>query len=167
MDDHAHDILIGFALSRVGTEANGMTLRLVSVFARAGNDPWLEAGRLAGLPKLEATESLARSIAGMPTSIWPPQAAMAIAGRLIALLPTRPGGAGQSPSVPAVSAKAVRLLSIAAVLACVACMLAFQAGLFTTSEQPNPERSNLASFTAVPDSPPGVKNLPLASAPAR
>ena len=156
-----------FLFASVGTEANGMTLSLVSVFARAGNDPWQEAGRLAGLPKSEATESLARSIAGMPTSIWPLQAAMAIADRLIALLPTRPGGAGQSPSVPAVSAKAVRLISIAAVLACVACMLAFQAGLFTTSEPPNPERSSLASFTAAPGSPPGVKNLPLPSAPPR
>ena len=52
---------------------------LVSVFARLGSDPWLEAGRLAKLPKSEATESLARSIASMPTSLWPLQAATAIA----------------------------------------------------------------------------------------
>lgn len=191
MDDDAHDIQVGFALSReftmpntdafalrqsgfneflfaaVGTEANGMTLSLVSVFARAGSDPWQEAGRLAGLPKSEATESLARSIAGMSTSIWPLQAAMAIADRLIALLPSRPGGAGQSPPVPEVSAKSVRLLSIAAVLVCVACMLAFQAGLFTRSGPPNPDGSNVASFTVAPGSPGGVRNLPMSSAPAR
>jgi hypothetical protein len=59
-----------FLFPLVGTEPNGMTLSLVSVFARAGNDPWLEAGRLAGSSKSEATESLARSIAGMPTSMW-------------------------------------------------------------------------------------------------
>jgi hypothetical protein len=49
-----------FLFASVGTEANGMTLSLVSVFARLGDDPWREAGRLAGLPKLEAIESLAR-----------------------------------------------------------------------------------------------------------
>jgi hypothetical protein len=64
-----------FLFAPVGTETNGMTLSLVSVFARLGNDPWLEPGRLARLPKSEATESLARSIASMPTSIWPLHAA--------------------------------------------------------------------------------------------
>ena len=59
-----------FLFAPVGTEANGMTLSLVSVFARLGNDPWLEAGKLARLPKSEAIESLARLIAGMPTSIY-------------------------------------------------------------------------------------------------
>src|SRR5690348_14465560 len=86
-----------FLFAPVGIEANGMTLSLVSVFARAGNDPWLEAGRLAGLPKSEATKSVARSIAGMPASIWPLQAAMTIADRLVALLPTRSFGAEQRP----------------------------------------------------------------------
>ena len=81
-----------FLFAAVGTEANGMTLSLVSVFARLGNDPWLEAGRLAGLPKSEATESLARIIASMPGSVWPLQAATAIATRLIALLPSQSGG---------------------------------------------------------------------------
>jgi hypothetical protein len=191
MDDHAHDIPCGFIPSReftmpntdafalrqsgfneflfaaVGIEANGMTLSLVSVFARAGNDPWHEAGRLAELPKSEATESLARSIAGMPASIWPLQAAMAIADRLVALLPTRPDGAAQCPAVPAVGAKAARLLSIAVVVAGVACMLAFQAGLFTTLAPPNPDGSTLASFTAAPGSSPGVKNVRSTSAPAQ
>jgi hypothetical protein len=155
-----------FLFAPIGTEANGMTLSLVSVFARAGNDPWLEAGRLAGLPKSEATESLARSIAGMPTSIWPLQAAMAIADRLIALLPTRPNGAGQNPSMPVANAKAARLLSIAFVLAAAACMMAFEAGLFTQSEPSGPDGSNLAGFTAAPASPPGMRNLRLPSAPA-
>ncbi len=51
-----------FLFAPVGTEANGMTLSVVSVFARLGNDPWQEAGRLAGLPEPEAIESLARII---------------------------------------------------------------------------------------------------------
>ena len=156
-----------FLFAPVGTEANGMTLSLLSVFARAGNDPWLEAGRLAGLPISEATENLARSIAGMPSSVWPLQAAMAIAARLIALLPTRSNGSGQSPSVPVVSAQAGRLLSIAVVLVCVTCMLAFEAGLFTTSNPPNPDGSAVAAFTAVPGSPPGIQNLRSPSVPTR
>ena len=156
-----------FLFAPVGTEANGMTLSLLSVFARAGNDPWLEAGRLAGLPISEATENLARSIAGMPSSVWPLQAATAIAARLIALLPTRSNGSGQSPSVPVVSAKAGRLLSIAIVLVSVACMLAFEAGLFTTSDPPNPDGSVIAASTAALDLPPGVQNLWSPSAPIR
>ena len=44
-----------------------MTLSPASVFARLGNDPWLEAGRLARLPKSEATESLTQIIANMPS----------------------------------------------------------------------------------------------------
>ncbi len=84
-----------FLFAPVGTEANGMTLSVVSVFARLGNDPWLEAGRLARLPKLEATESLARIIANMPASVWPLQSATAIAVRLVALLPTLSGKSGR------------------------------------------------------------------------
>ena len=146
-----------FLFAPVGTEATGMTLSLVSVFARAGYDPWQEALRLAGLPKPEAIESLARSIAGMPASLWPLQAAMAIADRLVALLPTRPGGAGSSPSVPVVTAKSARVLSIAVILAGAACMLAFEAGLFTTSAPAHPDGSDVASFTTTPGSPPGVQ----------
>jgi hypothetical protein len=155
-----------FLFAPVGTEANGMTLSLVSVFARAGNDPWLEAGRLAGLPKSEATESLARSIAGMPASIWPLQAAMTIADRLIALLPARSAGAGQRASLPVVGANAGRLL-IAVLLVCVACMLAFEAGWFTTSGPSNPDGSNVASFAAAPGSPPGAQTLRSPSTPVR
>jgi hypothetical protein len=50
-----------FLFAPVGTVANGMTLSVVAVFSRLGNDPWQEAGRLAGFAKSEATESLARS----------------------------------------------------------------------------------------------------------
>ena len=101
-----------FLFAPVGTEANGMTLSLVSVFARLGNDPWLEAGRLAKLPKSEATESLARSITSMPTSIWPLQAATAIAARLIALLPTQSGESRRNPPASAYGAKAGPFLTI-------------------------------------------------------
>jgi hypothetical protein len=79
-----------FLFADIGTEANGTTLSVLSVFARRGSDPWTEAGRLAGLPKAEATDSLARMIAGMPNSLWALPDAAAIAVRLIGMLPARP-----------------------------------------------------------------------------
>ncbi len=79
-----------FLFADVGTEASGMTLSVVSVFAREGSDPWREAGRLAELPKAEATDSLARTIAGMPKSLWKLPDASVIAARLTGLLPARP-----------------------------------------------------------------------------
>jgi hypothetical protein len=82
--------LNSFLFADVGTEANGMTLSVVSVFARLGSDPWREAGRLADLPKPEATDSLAHSIAEMPTSPWQLRDAAVIAARLTRLLPARP-----------------------------------------------------------------------------
>lgn len=135
-----------FLFAPVGTEANGMTLSLVSVFARLGNDPWLEAGRLAKLPKSEATESLARVIAGMPTSIWPLSTAREIAASLITLLPTQSGASGQRSLAPAFDAKLRRFASIAVVIVCIACVLAFEAGVRTTSDAPQPDWGNAASF---------------------
>jgi hypothetical protein len=139
-----------FLFASVGTEANGMVLSLVSVFARQGNDPWLEAGRLDRLPKSEATESLAQIIAGMPASTWPLPASMAIAARLIGLLPSQSGGARQSPPASAPDAKAGRLVRIWVVLACVACVAAFEAGVFTTVNAPKPDGGSVASFAAPP-----------------
>lgn len=78
-----------FLFADVGTEANGMMLSVASIFARQGNDPWREAGRLAGMPRRDATKSLAGTIAGMPDSLWPLADAAPIAARLVALLPTR------------------------------------------------------------------------------
>ena len=138
-----------FLFAPVGTEANGMTLSLVSVFARLGSDPWLEAGRLAKLPKSEATESLARSITSMPTSLWPLQAATAIAARLIALLPTQSGASRPSPPASPYGAKAGPFLTIAVVLVCAACVVAFEAGVFTLLDAPAHDGSSVASF-AVP-----------------
>jgi hypothetical protein len=79
-----------FLFADVGTEASGMTLSVMSVLARQGSDPWREAGRLADLPKAEATDSLAQIIAGMPKSLWKLPDAVVIAARLTGLLPARP-----------------------------------------------------------------------------
>jgi len=139
-----------FLFAPVGTEANGMTLSVVSVFARLGNDPWVEASRLARLPKSEAIECLARIIISMPTSIWPLQAAEAIAARLIVLLPAQPRDPGQKQSAPAYHAKAGRVLRIGLVLLSVALAGAYQAGVFTTLGAPMPEGNGIASFAVSP-----------------
>ena len=139
-----------FLFAPVGAEANGMTLSLVSVFARLGNDPWPEAGRLAKLPKSEATESLARSITSMPTSIWPLQAATAIAARLIALLPTQSSVPRRSPPASAYGVKAGPFLTIAVVLVCVACVVAFGSRVFTLLDVPTRDGASVASFAVPP-----------------
>jgi hypothetical protein len=82
--------LNAFLFADVGTEANGTTLSVLSVFARGGSDPWTEAARLAALPKSAAADSLAHMIAGMPKSLWALPDAFAIAVRLTGLLPARP-----------------------------------------------------------------------------
>ena len=108
-----------FLFADIGTEANGMTLSVLSVFARRGSDPWTEASRLAGLPKADATDSLARMIASMPKSLWPPPEAAVIAVRLIGLLPARPvAGIRQV-------ARRWQTNQIALVAACVALVAAF------------------------------------------
>jgi hypothetical protein len=139
-----------FLFAAVGTEANGMTLSLLSVFARLGNDPWREAGRLAGLPKSEAIESLAQIIAGMPRCVWPLPAATAIATRLIALLPTQSETSGYNLPASPSAAKAGRFLRIGLVLLSVAFAAAFASGIFTTAGAPKLDGSNVASFAKAP-----------------
>ena len=139
-----------FLYAPVGTEANGMTLSVVSLFARLGNDPWQEAGRLAGLPKPEAIESLARIIASMPTSVWPLQVATTIATRLIVLLPTQAGNLGQSPSVSAYGTKVGGIIRIGLVLAAVAFAVAFQTGVITTFDAPEPDGDSVACCAVAP-----------------
>ena len=81
--------LNGFLFAEVGPEANGMTLTVVSLLARAGTDPWSEADRLSKLPAAEAASWLEAAIAS--TLSKPAQHADtdAIALRLVALLPRR------------------------------------------------------------------------------
>ena len=85
-----------FLFADVGTEASGMVLSVVSLLARQGSDPWREADRLAVLPKADAADSLAHAIANMPHGPWNLQDAVAIAARLIGLLPARPARADRS-----------------------------------------------------------------------
>ena len=132
-----------FLFATVGVERNGMTLSPASVFARLGEDPWREAGRLAGLPKPAAIDSLARTIASMPASPWPLPDATPIATRLIALLPT----AGRSRSiVPSMSDQMSRVARATLFLAAIAFAVAYMAGVFTTRGTPQPDSSHVSTF---------------------
>jgi len=116
--------LNAFLFADVGTEANGTTLSVLSVLARRGTDPWNEAGRLAGLSKAEAVDSLAQTIATMPASLWPLPDASAIAARLISLLPARPT-VGLDVSRIRLPARAWPLNQIALIAAAIALAVAF------------------------------------------
>jgi hypothetical protein len=131
-----------FLFADVGTEANGMTLSVVSVFARLGDDPWREADRLAELPKSEATDSLARTIAGMPRSLWDLPDAIVIAVRLTGLLPARPArGAGSVVGRPtARTAVVVVCIALATAFAITAAMRSGPSARF--------DGSDVASFAA-------------------
>jgi hypothetical protein len=112
-----------FLFADVGTEASGMVLSVVSLFARQGNDPWREANRLADLPKAVAADSLAHSIADLPPGQWNLPDAALIAARLTGLLPARPARAARrSPTQMSDFLPSARS---AIVLACVALGLVY------------------------------------------
>jgi hypothetical protein len=52
-----------FLLESVCVEENGMTLSVLSALARLGLDPWVEASRLAALPKKTAVAAITRHFA--------------------------------------------------------------------------------------------------------
>ena len=137
-----------FLFADVGLEANGMTLSVVSVFARQGRDPWSEAGRLAALPKLEATDSLARTIAAMPRGLWDLTAAGVIAVRLIGLLPARPIIGLRRPNGPLAATRTV------VALVCIVLAVGFA---IEATMRPAPQfsfdGSDVASFTTLQPAP--------------
>jgi hypothetical protein len=118
-----------FLFADIGTEANGTTLSVMSVFARQGSDPWTEAGRLAALSKAEATDSLARMIASMPKSLWALPDAIVIAARLTGMLPARPVVGMSSVGISAAGLRQVAsrqtIGQTALIVACVGAVAAF------------------------------------------
>lgn len=133
-----------FLCAVVGTEPNGMALSLMSVFARLGNDPWREAGRLVELPRTEAIDSLARTIAAMPASVWTLPDATTIATRLVAFLPKRLGSAESRPS----NHGAARPVRIGLLLAGIAFGIAYTLGVFTSRDAPKLDGSDVSTFTS-------------------
>jgi hypothetical protein len=139
-----------FLYAPVGTEANGMTLSVVSLLARLGSDPWLEAGRLAALPQSEATESLAHSIVSMPTSRWSLPSATVIAAGLITLLPTKAPGADVRSSAPEYDTQLRRSFAVAIALVCIVCVIALEAGFTPRSDLSRIDDGSVASPATTP-----------------
>ena len=69
----------------------------LSVLARLGKDPWMEAARLAGLPETVAVDSLTNALAGVPASHRPQADATAVALSLVPLLPAHTDPASGPP----------------------------------------------------------------------
>lgn len=55
-----------FLQAPIGDGRNGLSLTVMSVFARLGIDPWEESARLSKLPKEAALQQLAAAITSLP-----------------------------------------------------------------------------------------------------
>ncbi len=78
--------LNAFLYSEVGLQTNGAELTILSLLARGGNDPWLQAAEWGRLPRVQAADRLARCIAEMPLCQQALVEAQDTAARLVALL---------------------------------------------------------------------------------
>jgi hypothetical protein len=89
-----------FLFAPIGDETNGMALSVLSALARLDIDPWADAARLSRLSKDSAIVALNQSLARLPIGKWQAADTMAIATRLVELLPQLDGqpakAAGQS-----------------------------------------------------------------------
>jgi hypothetical protein len=135
-----------FLFASIGTEPSGMTLSLLSVFARRGDDPWNEAGKLVGLPKGDAIDSIAQAIVRMPRSVWTLPDATTIATRLVALLPIRLGNSQSKASVS--RPHVTRLVGLALMLA-VTIGMASALGLFTSHHAPEFDVGNVSTLASL------------------
>ena len=79
--------LNAFLFAEVGTEQNGSTLTVLSILARLGNDPWVQAAEWAKMPNATSVDCLTKSILRMPLCGLAYVEARATATRLVMLLP--------------------------------------------------------------------------------
>lgn len=78
-----------FLFADVGTELNGSTLTMLSVIARLGKDPWIEAARWAKMQKPTAIEGLISTLTGCALSPQTAEEMRATATRVVMLLPVQ------------------------------------------------------------------------------
>src|ERR1700733_8474807 len=76
-----------FLFAPIGKNSDGMQVSMLSELAQSELDPWAEAAELALLPVKNAVERLALLIGKMPDKGWAYPEPVAVATRLIALLP--------------------------------------------------------------------------------
>jgi hypothetical protein len=102
-----------FLFATIGDEANGVELTILSALTRLGFDPWLEADRLAKLPRTAAGVALAETLARLPNAAWDVTQNRAIAARLVELLPdTRPIKPSRPSSKPERTALGLRAAAL-------------------------------------------------------
>ena len=106
-----------FLFASIGRQENDMPLSVASALARLGADPWVEAERLARLPRQLATEALVSMILKSSPARVEPADAPTIAARIMLLLPSGvevPPTLRSGPAAPARGRliKALLLLSL-------------------------------------------------------
>jgi hypothetical protein len=110
--------LNAFLFSEVGMEPNGTSLTILSLLARLGKDPWVEAAAWARKPKAAAARLLSDSISQMPPNQQASANAHLTALRLVDLLPARDlaGGASNSLTGSPITMSQERLLVVALIV---------------------------------------------------
>jgi len=88
----------GFLHAEVGEDANGTRLTVLTALTRLGVDPWVEAARLADLPRDVAVTALAAFIARLPEGNWKAADSEAIALRVANFLPGHSAAPLQQPA---------------------------------------------------------------------
>jgi hypothetical protein len=109
-----------FLYAKVGAELNGSALTVLSMMARLGLDPWVEAARWAELPRVGVVESLVESIAQMPLVPSALAETRATAARLVQLLPPSTRSSRQGDAVKAEALPGPKWLRVS-----IYCALAF------------------------------------------
>lgn len=124
-----------FLYAPIGAQENKMTLSVLSALLRLNVDPWVEAARLAALPKDLAARRLASLIAQLPRGQWAQADCAPIANRLIEFLPH--GSRSRTPMVPQVLRPPLITHSTGLrILICAG--LALTVFLFAASNEPSP-----------------------------
>ena len=88
----------GFLHAEVGEDTNGTRLTVLTALTRLGVDPWVEAARLADLPRDVAVTALAAFIARLPEGNWKAADSEAIALRVANFLPGHSAAPLQQPA---------------------------------------------------------------------
>jgi len=114
-----------FLFADVGVEQNGSTLTVLSVLARLGLDPWVQAGAWARLPRTAMVDCLTNCITQMPLSPGALAGARATAERLVQLLS---GTVAQKAGQPVTQVKMPEWLPTA--IFCAVVIIAVAAGSF-------------------------------------
>jgi hypothetical protein len=105
-----------------------MPLSVISALTRLGVDPWEEAARLAALSKVLAADALAPMIARLSIGRPPQSDNVAIAQRLVGLLPMR-GRAAAQPSREPADAGVKKYFHAMMLLVCLALAAAILSGM--------------------------------------